>query len=100
MLLTSKDILCGGFSSIEWKSSGEYTKDQKCFVFSLKLMKIYKRQNDVCNLYLNNSYGPNFRGGVEINNTRQLKTKIDVDPFKIPANSSGLHEITEESNDS
>jgi hypothetical protein len=101
LLLTSKDILCGGFSSIDWKSSGEWVVDKKCFVFSLKLMKIYKRQNDTYNLYFNNSYGPCYgNGGVSINSSNKIYSVINGDPFKVPANSSGLHEITEKSDGS
>jgi hypothetical protein len=33
--------LCGGFSSLYWKSSGDWTEDQKAFVFSLDLLKLY-----------------------------------------------------------
>jgi hypothetical protein len=46
LFVTRKDILCGGFSSISWKSKGGHTVDPKCFIYSLKTMKIYKRQND------------------------------------------------------
>jgi hypothetical protein len=45
-----KDILCGGFSSIDWKNSGDWNVDKKCFIYSLKLLKIYKRLNDSSNL--------------------------------------------------
>ena len=51
---TRNNILCGGFCSIDWKSSGEFRPDPKCFIFSLKIPpKIYKRQNDTNNLYFN-----------------------------------------------
>ena len=43
LFLTRKDILCGGFSSIDWNDSSGVTTDKKCFVFSLKLNKVYKR---------------------------------------------------------
>ena len=57
---TRKDILCGGFSSIPWNNTGSWTVDKNCFVFSLKLRKLYKRQNDNYNLFFNPSYGPWF----------------------------------------
>ena len=63
LFVTRKDILCGGFSSISWKSQGDWTMDPKCFIYSLKTMKIYKRQNDNSNLHFDSSYGPRFGYG-------------------------------------
>jgi hypothetical protein len=63
---TSKDILCGGFSSIDWKSSGEFKVDKKCFIFSLKLRKVYNRLNDTYNLYFNQNVGPWFGSGANL----------------------------------
>jgi hypothetical protein len=54
---TRKDILCGGFSSVSWKNTGGFMVDKKCFIFSLKLKKIYKRLNDNYNLYFANNLG-------------------------------------------
>ena len=51
LVKTGKDILIGGFSSIPWKNSGEWTVDPKCVVFSLTRNKTYIRQNDVDNLF-------------------------------------------------
>ena len=82
---TRKDILCGGFSSIDWKNSGEFVVDNKCFIFSLKLKKIYKRLNDNYNLYFNQSYGPLF-GSFGINISNKLNSYCNRDPFKVPLN--------------
>ena len=68
LIKTRKDILCGGFSSIPWKNSGAYTVDKNCFIFSLKLRKIYKRLNDTDNLYFHQNYGPYYGGLVIYNN--------------------------------
>jgi hypothetical protein len=57
---TRKDILCGGFSSEPWKNTGGYIVDKKCFIFSLKLKKIYKRLNENYNLYFSSSTGPAY----------------------------------------
>jgi len=57
---TRNDILCGGFSSISWTSNGQWATDYKCFIFSLKLRKIYKRQDDNYNLLFNKNNGPWF----------------------------------------
>ncbi len=40
---TQKDILIGGFCSISWKNSGDWTLDPKCVVFSITRQKIYNR---------------------------------------------------------
>ena len=98
--LTRKDILCGGFSSITWKNAGGYTVDPKCFIFSLKTGKVYHRLNDNNNLYFNSGFGPFFGYhclGIYSNN--KLYSHVNNDPFKIPVNSSGTHEITEEAVD-
>ena len=57
---TRNDILCGGFSSIPWNNTGDWTVDKKCFIFSLKLRKIYKRLNDNNNLGFDTDRGPWF----------------------------------------
>jgi hypothetical protein len=41
LVKTGKDILIGGFSSIPWKKSGDWTVDPKCVVFSLTRNKTY-----------------------------------------------------------
>ncbi len=53
LIKTGKGILCGGFSSVSWNNSGDFTVDTKTFIYSLKLNKIYKRLNDNHNLYFN-----------------------------------------------
>ena len=79
---TRKDILCGGFSSIPWKNSGDWTVDKKSFIFSLKLRKLYKPLNDNENLYFNQSFGPYFGGDVlGINNNNKLNSYCNPDPF-------------------
>ncbi len=81
LFLTSKDILCGGFCSISWKScnDGEWGVDPKCFIFSLKLLKIYKRQNDTKNLLFNTTHGPYFGTGssLGINDDNKLFSNIN-----------------------
>ena len=95
LFLTSKDILCGGFSSIGWKNYGGHTVDPKCFIFSLKTGKVYHRLNDTYNLYFSSDVGP-FFGYFGINSNNNFVSYVNCDPFKIPVNSSGTHEITEE----
>jgi hypothetical protein len=80
---TRKDILCGGFSSISWKNSGEYFVDKKCFIFSLKLLKIYPRKNDINNLYFNPYHAAWFgnSGSLGICNKNKLRAFCNDEPF-------------------
>ena len=80
-----KDILCGLFSSIDWKSTGGWTVDKKCFVYSLKLMKVYKRQNDTANLLLD-KYSGHYGYFFGMNKERNILANVNMDPFKIPPN--------------
>jgi hypothetical protein len=87
LIKTRKDILCGGFSSIDWKSSGDYTVDKKCFIFSLKLRKVYKRLNDKDNLYFGQKHGPFFGDHqIGIYQDGRLYSFCNRDPFKVPSN--------------
>ena len=90
---TRKDILCGGFSSIPWKNSsgdfnsGGFKVDKKCFIFSLKLRKIYKRLNDNHNLLFYQDNGPWFGGAnLGIRNDNKLYSYCNLDPFQVPKN--------------
>ena len=86
---TRKDILCGGFSSIHWKGGGgEWAVDNKCFIFSLKLKKVYKRLNDNYNLYFGSDAGPWFGDGANLGiyNNGNLYSYCNRDPFKVPKN--------------
>jgi hypothetical protein len=98
LIKTGKGILCGGFSSVSWKNSGSFTVDTKTFLYSLKLNKIYKRFNDSNNLYFNSTPGIWFGYGANlgIHYNGKLCSLCDNDPFKVPKNSQGMHEITEE----
>ena len=98
LIKTGKGILCGGFSSVSWKNSGGWTVDTKTFIYSLKLNKIYKRLNDNHNLHFNSSYGIWYGDGANLGIflNGKLYSYCDSDPFKVPKNSQGMHEITEE----
>ncbi len=63
--------------------------DPKCFIYSLKTMKIYKRQNDECNLYFDSSFGPRFGHGPNLGifSNNKLCSNINKKPFIVPVNS-------------
>jgi hypothetical protein len=87
IIKTRKNILCGGFSSIDWKSSGGRTVDKKCFIFSLKTQKIYKPQNEIENLYFNQSYGPWFGTNASIGiYNNKLHSVCNQNSFLVPTN--------------
>ena len=83
LIKTRKDILCGGFSSIHWKNSGDWTVDNKCFIFSLKLKKVYNRLNDNHNLYFDQSLGLWFGDGANLGiySNGNLYSDCNKDPF-------------------
>ena len=100
LIKTGKGILCGGFSSVSWKNSGGWTVDTKTFIYSLKLNKIYKRLNDNHNICFDSDgiwYG---NTNLSINQSGKLLSCCDNNPFKVPKNSQGMHEITEEAHGS
>ena len=66
LIKSRKEILCGGFSSIDWKNSGHWTVDNKCFIFSLKLNKMYERKSDTENLFFSQDIGPWFGNGANL----------------------------------
>ncbi len=102
LIKTGKGILCGGFSSVSWNKSSDWTVDTKSFIYSLKLNKIYKRLNDNHNLYFTSDWGICYGGGpnLGIYSNGKLWGYCDSDPFKVPKNSQGMHEITEEAHGS
>ena len=60
LIKTDKNIVCGGFSSIGWKSTGGLVIDKKQFIFSLKSMKIYLPQSENPRLFFSSDFGPYF----------------------------------------
>jgi hypothetical protein len=97
LIKTGKGILCGGFSSVSWNNSGGWTVDTKTFIYSLKLNKIYKRLNDNKNLLFQSDWGICYGNGPSLGiRNGKLYSCCDNDPFKVPKNSQGMHEITEE----
>ena len=73
LIKTGKGILCGGFSSVSWKNSGNWTVDTKTFIYSLKLNKIYKRSNDNHNLCFGTDRGIWFGAGANLGITSDGK---------------------------
>jgi hypothetical protein len=94
---TRKGILCGGFSSVSWKDTGNWTVDKKCFIFSLKLKKIYKRLNDNYNLHFSTDNGAAYGCGATLGlYGDKIYSVSTLDPFLVPKNAQDLNEITEE----
>ncbi len=64
-------------------------------------MKVYKRLNDKENLYFGDNWCISYgASSLSIDNKNKLNSYINHDPFKVPKNSEGMHEITEELPDS
>ena len=54
--------LCGGYCSIGWKSTGDYQKDNKSYVFSLDSLKKYNgsQEGHSGHVFVRNDIGPWF----------------------------------------
>ena len=67
---------------MSWKDTGDWTVDKKCFIFSLKLKKIYKRLNDNCNLYFDGNHGAAFGDGASLCLVYdKIYSASNLDPF-------------------
>ena len=56
----------GGFTTVEWDTSGKFKDDKKSFLFSLDKMKIYSYKNNGKAIYCHKDYGPTFGAGYTI----------------------------------
>ena len=43
LVKTKKDLVVGGFCSLNWKNRGDWYEDEKCTVFSVTRKKVYSR---------------------------------------------------------
>jgi hypothetical protein len=62
-----RDRRFGGYTSMNWDSSGHDKADPKAFLFSLDLEKYYPIKKD-CSaaIFCENTYGPTFGGGYDL----------------------------------
>ena len=66
IILTDKNFRCGGYISNEWKSEGNFSKDDKnSFLFSLDKKEMYVN-NDGYNNFNDKNYGPTFGKGYDL----------------------------------
>ncbi len=63
LIMTTNNVLCGGFLQISIKSSGSNTEDPNCFLFSLKTLTKYPVVDSKNATYFGSSTGPWFGGG-------------------------------------
>ena len=56
----------GGFTSVEWDTSGKFKDDKNSFLFSLDRMRIYNYKNNGKAIYCHKDYGPTFGAGYTI----------------------------------
>ena len=56
----------GGFTTVEWDTSGKFKDDKNSFLFSLDKMKIYSFKNNGKAIYCHKDYGPTFGAGYTI----------------------------------
>ena len=67
--MTKKNKIFGGFTTVNWDTSGYYKSDTNSFIFSVDLASKYPHSGDNA-IYCGSSYGPSFGGGhdISINN--------------------------------
>ena len=53
----------GGFTQVNWKSSGGYQKDEIAFIYSIDRKQIYRVVQADQAIYCGSSWGPNFGAG-------------------------------------
>jgi TLD len=103
-MLTDKDIICGGYTSVPWQAEGGDKEDQTAFIFSVKTMKVYPNTMKVGVLHAG-STGPRFDStdGVDLgcysqpfNGDKKCRSRCNQSSYKIPQ-VNGLNEITMES---
>jgi len=56
----------GGFTSVEWDTSGKFKDDKNAFLFSLDRMRIYSYKNNGKAIYCHKDFGPTFGAGYTI----------------------------------
>ena len=65
LVRSGKGRICGGFTSVSWASGTDtYEFDDKAFLFSVSLSKIYPVINQNRAVVLKRDNGFNFGGGV------------------------------------
>lgn len=87
IIKTKKNIIFGGYINNKWNSNDEWIQnDEKCFLFSISLMKIYYPKKGKIKYYFNKGYGPTFSEfGLENNlfekSALNIHTKNDSNCF-------------------
>jgi len=56
----------GGFTTVEWDTSGKFKDDKNTFLFSLDKKKIYSYKNNGKAIYCHKDFGPTFGAGYTI----------------------------------
>ena len=67
LIRNTKGYRCGGFTSKNWTSCGNYVNDPNAFLFSLEYKEQYFTYDGNNAIYDNGSYGPSFGNGCDLN---------------------------------
>ena len=59
-ILTNKNYIFGGYTSVGFDSSGNAKKDSEAFLFSVDMQKIYEIKQDLYAIFCNKNCGPIF----------------------------------------
>ena len=66
LIRNTKGYRCGGFTSKNWTSCGNYVNDPNAFLFSLEYKEQYFTCDGINAIYDNGSYGPTFGNGNDL----------------------------------
>ena len=66
LIRNTKGYRCGGFTSKNWTSCGNYVTDPNAFLFSLEYKEQYFTNEGINAIYDSSSYGPTFGNGHDL----------------------------------
>ena len=59
---TKKGCIFGGYTELNWDTSGQYKTDESTFLFSINNKAKYTRRNKMCSVYCRKDLAPSFGG--------------------------------------
>ena len=97
-ILTEKNYIFGGYTSIGFDSSGNARKDIESFLFSVDFQKIYEMKQNLYSIFCNKNCGPIFCGKSDglyniCISDKFLKNKSYTCKYGIPFNTTELFEL-------
>ena len=97
-ILTAKNYIFGGYTSVGFDCSGNAKKDEESFLFSVDFQKIYELKQDLFAIFCNKNCGPIFCGKADgLYNIcvpdKFFKNKSYTCKYGIPFNTTDFFEL-------